>query len=45
MHMSDMVYMWHQMRDVAISMWESSPIMIIAIAVALSGATYFVYKR
>jgi len=45
MHMSDLVYSWHQMRDVMISMWELSPAMITAIVCVLLGATYFVYRR
>ncbi len=45
MHMSDMVYMWHQMRDVAISMWQLSPPMMTIIICVLLGVTYFVFKR
>ncbi len=45
MHTPDLLYMWHQMRDIAISMWQLSPPMIVAIFVVLSGTTYFVFKR
>jgi hypothetical protein len=45
MHMSDLIYMWHQMRDVGISMWQSSPPMMVIIICVLLGVTYFVFKR
>ncbi len=45
MDLSNVIYLLHQMRDVAISMWQSSPNVIVGIAVALAAATYFVYRR
>jgi len=33
------------MRDVLLSMWDTSPIMIVAIMFALVGATSFVFKK
>jgi hypothetical protein len=45
MHMSDLIYIWHQMRDVAISIWQLSPPMITIIAIVLVGVTIFVFKR
>lgn len=43
--MSNLIYMWHQMRDAAISMWQSSPPMMIIIVCVLLGVTYFVFRR
>jgi predicted MPP superfamily phosphohydrolase len=45
MHISDLIYMWHQMRDVAISIWQLSPPMVTIIVIVLVSAAYFVFKR
>lgn len=45
MHMSDLVYMLHQMRDVLVSIWELSPPVIALIGIVLVGVIYFAFKR
>ncbi|HYH00402.1 MAG TPA: hypothetical protein VD837_14815 [Terriglobales bacterium] len=41
----DLTYAWHSIRDVAISMYESGPAMIIIIGIVLSGVVFFSFKR
>lgn len=41
----DLMYAWHSMRDVALAMVQSWPVMIVAIGIVLSGVIYFSFKR
>lgn len=41
----DLMYAWHSMRDVALAMVQSWPIMIIIIGTVLGGVVYFSFKR